>query len=330
MTGSRYTLESGQVSTNIENIEMELIPPQFGEFIQGTLCNQDQGEDGEAVAHHKEDVGEDGKDDIDHFIDYNTGCTVEEEKGSGRSLEPTQVSSGHNQQETNEITVGSPAGEPCTGCMVNNDHNIPAKDNDHNIPVKDYINQDEGRVAYSMDVGALYPSITGKHAGDAVRDEVEHTDLKFNHIDWRMANRFLAKAAVSDGEVKEWRFEEWVPKRTKTGNRRPGMLGAATTDPKWTGGVVPAKESDKMRILAKVMELAVRKVYTCNLYTFGGKYYLQSDGAPIGMDLSGELGRLVMARWDKAFDLLCHENEIKLDLNLRYVDDDNLASIPVG
>ena len=50
------------------------------------------------------------------------------------------------------------------------------------------------------------------------------------------------------------------------------------------------------------------------------------------MDLSGELGRLVMARWDRKFSKVSIENEIKLDLNLRYVDDDDLVqpAIPPG
>ena len=114
-----------------------------------------------------------------------------------------------------------------------------------------------------------------------------------------MALRFLAKAAKSNKEVIRWGLGKWVPVRTKTGNKRPGMLGAADMDLKWTEGIVPARNEDRMKVLAKVLELAIRKVYACNVYTYGGKIFLQTDGSPIGMDLSGELGRLVMARWDR-------------------------------
>ena len=46
-------------------------------------------------------------------------------------------------------------------------------------------------------------------------------------------------------------------------------------------------------------------------------YYRQSDGAPIGLDLSGEIGRLVMALWDVDFMDKCENNKIVVDLNQR-------------
>ena len=48
---------------------------------------------------------------------------------------------------------------------------------------------------------------------------------------------------------------------------------------------------------------------------------IQDDGCPIGLDLSGEIGRLETAETDKAIALKCEENAIQIDLSRRYVDD---------
>ena len=103
-------------------------------------------------------------------------------------------------------------------------------------------------------------------------------------------------------------------------------------DEKWMEAVIPEDPGIRRRILGKVLEIAVRKCFKSNVYRFGGKAYLQTDGAPIGMDLSGEIGRLVMARWDGEFMGLCEANHIAMDLNQRYVDDDNVVqpAIPKG
>ena len=48
--------------------------------------------------------------------------------------------------------------------------------------------------------------------------------------------------------------------------------------------------------------------------------------------MSGEIGRLVMALYDVDFMKLCEDNMIHIDLNQRYVDDDDLVqpAIPKG
>ena len=43
------------------------------------------------------------------------------------------------------------------------------------------------------------------------------------------------------------------------------------------------------------MELVIVKAFRSNVYRFGGKVCLQTEGAPIGLDLSRKIGRFVMA-----------------------------------
>ena len=183
-----------------------------------------------------------------------------------------------------------------------------------------------------MDVKALYPSITAKQAGEAVRRAMRTTRLHIDNVNYHMALRYIAKAAESDAQVTAWGFGKWCPRRTKKPGHRPGMTGDASVDEKWTEGTIPTDMASKREILGKVLEIAVVKIFKSNIYRFGGNTYLQTDGAPIGMDLSGEIGRLVMAIWDGDFMELCDANNIVIDLNERYVDDDDMVmpAIPTG
>ena len=73
-------------------------------------------------------------------------------------------------------------------------------------------------------------------------------------------------------------------------------------------------------------------IYRSNVYTFNNQVKVQTDGSPIGLDLSKEIGRVETGESDQAFTQLCEENRIKLDADGRYVDDKNnvLAAIPYG
>ena len=73
------------------------------------------------------------------------------------------------------------------------------------------------------------------------------------------------------------------------------------------------------------MDIAVRKVFSSNAYTFAGKTRIQSDGSPIGLDLSGEIGRLEMGDWDVELAEICERNCVKGDLSDRYVNDINIV-----
>ena len=74
------------------------------------------------------------------------------------------------------------------------------------------------------------------------------------------------------------------------------------------------------------------KVYKNNIYTFNGEQRIQKKGSPIGLDLSGEIGRLEMGDWDQKMAEKLEENGIYVECNGRYVDDVDIVieSIPPG
>ena len=88
--------------------------------------------------------------------------------------------------------------------------------------------------------------------------------------------------------------------------------------------------SDKKKILALTVEIAVSVVMSSHVYHFCGKFYLQADGGPIGLRSTATLAALIMKLWDSAWvDLLDREGLI-LFLYFRYVDDSRSFVPPIA
>ena len=81
-------------------------------------------------------------------------------------------------------------------------------------------------------------------------------------------------------------------------------------------------------MLALMLMKAVETSMSNHTYRFGGKLYKQSDGGPIGDELSQAIARLVMIWWDRRFLEICTRIGIEVLFFTRYVDDTNLAVLP--
>ena len=97
---------------------------------------------------------------------------------------------------------------------------------------KRYINEDTPKTLHNKDIEKLYPSIKSARAGELVYNEVQITDLEFDNVDFKMATRFISKAAKSDEEVRKWGLYKWYSVRTYKMGKRPGMSGADEEDHK--------------------------------------------------------------------------------------------------
>ena len=73
------------------------------------------------------------------------------------------------------------------------------------------------------------------------------------------------------------------------------------------------------------MEVAIRNIFANHVYKFGGRFYRQVKGGPIGLRLTGTVARLVMDKWARVFLQRLQKAGIPLEVFLKYVDDVNLA-----
>ena len=92
-----------------------------------------------------------------------------------------------------------------------------------------------------------------------------------------------------------------------------------------------AKEPSEIQ-KQKSMLTSVKMSMQNHMYRFNGKVYKQTDGGPIGDELSQAVARLIMIWWDNEFKKKCEMLKIELLMYFRYVDDTNKALIapPLG
>ena len=126
-------------------------------------------------------------------------------------------------------------------------------------------------------------------------------------------------------DIYKWGLQGLCPERTGTRGRRPGLADVRNARGRWGRTRKPVGRSEKMKLLAKFVELSVIEVFGAHVYEFGGKIYVQKDGGPIGLSLSGAIGRTSMAVWDGEVGKLCVRNRVKMWFRRRYVDDCNGA-----
>ena len=91
----------------------------------------------------------------------------------------------------------------------------------------------------------------------------------------------------------------------------------------------PTKLQTK-KMMALALEVGVKAVMQGHMYQFDGKVYLQSEGGPIGLELTGAVSRVVMLLWDRGLLQKLHKAAMgtswDLYAYLRYVDDANVAA----
>ena len=196
----------------------------------------------------------------------------------------------------------------------------------------------------SMDVKALYPSLKIKEVTPILEELLitAQKDKKFyiENVDWKEVGKYLAITTTKDEQERKG-ITSAVPKTKRaTGEnargRKPGPAywesdliekGDGTKTNKWIHASEPSEEQKQM-MLALVLMKAVETSMSNHTYRFGGKIYKQSDGGPIGDELSQAVARLVMIWWDRKFLEICTRLEIRILFFTRYVDDTNLAVLP--
>ena len=91
---------------------------------------------------------------------------------------------------------------------------------------------------------------------------------------------------------------------------------------KWTKVKDPS-ENQKKRMLALVIAHGVKKVMSNHVYQTGNDFYIQSDGGPIGLELTGAVHRPFMRMWDRRYMRAVSRAGYLMLMYKRYVDDSN-------
>ena len=116
-----------------------------------------------------------------------------------------------------------------------------------------------------------------------------------------------------------------------TGSNNP--QGPSSGDEiQWVFPRVYLTENEKKLIIATVAEIGVRVMFRTHVYQFGGVYYHQLSGGPIGLRSTCAVARVVMGDWDLELLKQLEEINVVVDEKARYMDDIRLfmQSIKLG
>ena len=58
---------------------------------------------------------------------------------------------------------------------------------------------------------------------------------------------------------------------------------------------------EKDKVVAKVIEIGLRKTFKNHVYQWGGQFFVQREGGPIGLKLTGVVAKIRMIEWMKTF-----------------------------
>ena len=180
----------------------------------------------------------------------------------------------------------------------------------------------------SGDVVGLYPSLQHAHSSKLCGELIVACPATFKNVDYNMAAIFVATNCDKD-EIKAAGLSKVVPARRHARGHAP----TASTPELWSNpnGVaqpskfLPVKPNMTVKeercLLAKVVEVGVRKVMRNHVYQWGGNYWLQAQGVATGLRLSGIVGRISMDYWRGEVARLMQENGMTTYLLEKYVDD---------
>ena len=174
------------------------------------------------------------------------------------------------------------------------------------------------------DVVALYPSLTSERTGKIVREMVEESTIKFEGLDDKMARAYIRinEDMIEDEVIAE--IEHLLPKRTSKNGTKPTM---SSINPKWDPEnqwifpeTIPT-EKELKKIVGLVVEIALRTLFDNFTYKFGGRFYHQRAGGPIGVRATGAAAQLVMELWARCYKKILERSGIIVHLMGGYVDD---------
>ena len=178
-------------------------------------------------------------------------------------------------------------------------------------------------VAWSMDVVKLYPSLKADEVAKLVSKAFLDSSLEVE-VDDLALGLYLA-LTVSREELTKLGLARvthtW--KKAATGSSPPGITTAEVfgkvKDQEETefdeGEDTEEEKVDKSlfnlpkasptylqrrKMMSLAIEVGIKACMNGHMYQFDGKVYLQSEGGPIGLELSEALARVIMLLWDKA------------------------------
>ena len=183
------------------------------------------------------------------------------------------------------------------------------------------------------DVKALFPSIKSKNTGRIIREAVEKTTMEFEGFDQQKALAYIVMNRELTSDLEE--LEHLLPTR-KSG--RTTKLKLSAIDKNWNPQEkfefknIEITNQENKKIIARVVEIAVRALFENHAYRFGNEYFHQKEGGSIGDRWTGAAAEVVMQDWANNYQKILDDSGVSTLLLAGYVDDGRQFStcLPLG
>ena len=183
------------------------------------------------------------------------------------------------------------------------------------------INMSENLMVTGFDVCSLYPSLRDIDTACIARETMIHSDVDFKGMDYKKALVYLRIVAGKEA-MESAGLKNIVPKWR--GDKIDSLRVTGTSGKNLDNWIFYGQEpSDyqKRLILGLIVEVGVLLAMGSHVFEFGGKFYLQLVGGPIGLALTAWLASIIMKAFDNLWLQTVISNGLKFLDYMRYVDD---------
>ena len=183
------------------------------------------------------------------------------------------------------------------------------------------------------DVKALFPSIKSANTGKLIREAVEKSEIEFEGFDHQKALAYIAMNRDLTSDLEE--IENLLPTR-KSGRTTKLKIGAIEKDwdpqDKFQFKNQEISGQDRIKLIARVVEIATRALFQNHAYRFGNQYYHQQEGGSIGDRWTGAASEIVMQDWATKYQNILENSGVDTLLLAGYVDDGRqyTTCLPLG
>ena len=190
-------------------------------------------------------------------------------------------------------------------------------------------NMRKSSTVISMDVKALYPSMDWKEIITSVKEMIKNSKDEVKNVDYEEVGKYLAVTMTKEEITKEGLTEVIPERKIETGRQiSVAYLCNKNNVEKWKKTRKPGNRERKKMVALAVAE-GIRACMSHHVYRIGDRTFLQQNGGPIGLELTGAVSRAFMWRWDKLYLDKVKKAKITMLMYERYVDDSNqIAVVP--
>ena len=159
-------------------------------------------------------------------------------------------------------------------------------------------------VLIGSDVVSLYPNLEVDRVVQNVKEAILDSNMVWQEVDFLEGVRYLA-LNWDQKTCNQSKLRRVLPVRRGRRGNRPGLKGAGPRgsargdQEQWCFPEVKLESWEKKLIIAEVVSLATKAMFSHHFYKFGGDTYHQAQGGPIGLRGTCAIAKLVMQLFDQ-------------------------------